>query len=40
MAELYTISELAFDIWSSISDHKDCDCRLCIALAVIEEYLE
>ena len=42
--ELYTIAEMAHDIWANNLDHiendMDCDCRYHIALDVIEEYLK
>ena len=38
--ELYTITELAHDIWENTMDHVDCDCRFCIALEVITEYMQ
>jgi hypothetical protein len=38
--KLYTIEELAHDIWENTIDHEECDCRFCITLSVIEEYLK
>jgi len=41
MSELYAIHELQHDIWEATMDHVDtCNCKYCVALGVIEEYLQ
>jgi hypothetical protein len=36
---LYAAHEVRHDIWERVMDHVECDCKYCVALEVLEEYL-
>jgi len=36
---LYAAHELQHDIWERVMDHVECNCKYCLTLEVLAEYL-
>ena len=39
MGDLYAAHEIRHDIWERVMDHENCNCKYCITLEVLNEYL-
>jgi hypothetical protein len=36
----YAAHEVRHDIWELVMDHVDCNCKYCVALEVLSEFID